>query len=209
MATEFSQKIVRPIVFPVAIIAVTGLLIVAFGKSVLAVFQGGTKDRIDRPELWLALGAAIVILLAAGLIVTRPTGAIGILEKPVVFGKTPFFEPSVLTTVGEDARAGEQGTVNDIREGFTLYASSGALATAIGLLPGGSDHGKTFAGYIYAEARRSARAPLWIPFEAVTSVYPESKSAFLSIKGDEAEAFGWNIPPETVRRGPARHPSEL
>lgn len=209
MATEFTQKIVRPIVFPVAVAAVTGLLIVGFGKSVLAVFGGGTKDRIDRPELWLALGAALVILLAGGLIVTRPSRVLGVLGKPVVFGGTPFFEPSAVAPVGEDARAGEQGTVTDIREGFTLYAGSGALATAIGLLPGGSDHGKTFAGYIYAEARRSARAQLWIPFEAVTSVYPESKSAFLSIRGDEAEAFGWNIPPETVRRGPARHPSEL
>lgn len=209
MATEFTQKIVRPIVFPVAVAAVTGLLIVGFGKSVLAVFGGGTKDRIDRPELWLALGAALVILLAGGLIVTRPSRVLGVLGKPVVFGGTPFFEPSAVAPVGEDARAGEQGTVTDIREGFTLYAGSGALATAIGLLPGGSDHGKTFAGYIYAEARRSARAQLWIPFEAVTSVYPESKSAFLSIRGDEAEAFGWNIPPETVRRGPVRHPSEL
>ncbi|MBA3275756.1 MAG: hypothetical protein H0T72_08175, partial [Chloroflexia bacterium] len=48
----------------------------------------------------------------------------------------------------------------------------------------------------------------WIPFEAVMSVYPETRSAFLAIKGDETEHFGWNVPPESVRRGPARRPDE-
>ena len=209
MATQFMHKIVRPIVVPICVVAVTAILIVAIGSSVLALHQPGVKDRFGRPELWVALGAAVVVLFILGFFASRPTGSIGVLGKPVVVGKKPFFEASALAPVAEDVRTGEPGSISDITEGYTLYAQSGALATAIGLLPGGSDHGKTFAGYIYAEARRSARAQLWIPFEAVTSVYPASKSAFLSIKGDEAEAFGWNIPPETVRRGPARHPSEL
>ncbi len=207
MAADFMHKIVRPIVVPIGVVIVTALLIVGFGKSVLGVFDGGTKDRIDRPELWLALGAAIVILLVAGFLATRPAGAIGILEKPIVVGSKPFFdyESSAMHPVTENARTGELGTISDITKGYTLYARSGVLATAEGLLPGGNDHGKTFAGYIYAKGKLGASSELWIPFEAVLNVYPETKSVFLSIKGDETEAFGWNIPPESVRRGPIRN----
>jgi hypothetical protein len=45
---------------------------------------------------------------------------------------------------------------------------------------------------------------MWIPFEAVTAVYPETQSAFLAIKGDEAESFGWTSPPESMTRGESR-----
>ena len=36
---------------------------------------------------------------------------------------------------------------------------------------------------------------MWIPWEAVYAVYPETGSAFLAAKGDEIEHFGWNLPP--------------
>jgi hypothetical protein len=36
----------------------------------------------------------------------------------------------------------------------------------------------------------------------VLAVYPETNSVFLAIKGDETEHFGWNRPPEGLRRGP-------
>ncbi len=205
MATQFMHKIVRPIVVPIGVAAVVAALIIGIGSAILALHEPGLKDRFGRPELWVALAASLVVLLVAGLLSMRPAGSMKLLEKPVVLGKTPFFEAGgELREAPVNARSGDKGVVTDIAEGYTLFAQSGALATAIGLVPGGSDHGKTFAGYIYAKGRSSATSELWVPFEAVLDVYPETKSVFLSIKGDETEAFGWNIPPESVRRGPAR-----
>lgn len=206
MATQFMHKIIRPIVVPICIAACTAALIIGIGSAILALHEPGIKDRFGRPELWAALGASLVILLVGSLLAMRPMGSMPGLEKQVILGSKPFFETSgtVLAPVPVNARQGEKGTIADIGNGYTLFAQSGALATAIGLLPGGNDHGKTFAGYIYAKGRTSASSELWIPFEAVLDVYPQTKAAFLSIKGDETEVFGWNIPPESVRRGPAR-----
>ena len=209
MATQLKYKIIGPIVIPIGILLITALGIVGVGEFVLSVFQGGTKDRFDRPELWLALGGALVILAVLGFVATRPPGTTGILEKDVVLGSRPFYQHDVMTTVQHDVRSGEQGVVTDIAPGYTLYAQSGALATALGQVAGGTDHGKTFAGFIYAKGLAGASSELWIPFEAVMSVYPDTSSAFLSIKGDETEAFGWNVPPESVRRGPSRKPDVL
>ena len=74
----------------------------------------------------------------------------------------------------------------------------------LGVLPGGNDYGKRFAGFYYATGLYGASKELWVPFEAVLSVYPDTKTAFLAIKGDETEHFGWNIPPENLRRGAPR-----
>lgn len=191
----------------VTLVVVGGFALI--GESLLALFQpGDTKDRLDRPELWGALALALVIIGGAGFLATRPKGTTGPLEDPVVIGNQPFFEDP-LPPVSTLARTGELGTVADIGPGYTLYAQSGALAEVVGVLPGGSDFGKRFAGFFYATGMHGASDELWIPFEAVMSVYPESKSAFLSIKGDETEHFGWNVPPESVRRGPARGVHEL
>jgi hypothetical protein len=77
------------------------------------------------------------------------------------------------------------------------------------MLPGATDFGKRFAGFIYAEGLSGASDELWIPVEAVMSVYPETRSALLAIKGDETEYFGWNEPPESLRRRPARKTESL
>jgi hypothetical protein len=50
-----------------------------------------------------------------------------------------------------------------------------------------------------------ANDEMWIPLEAVYAVYPETGSAFLAAKGDEIEHFGWNLPPESFRRGQSVH----
>lgn len=203
------QRLIDPFVMPiiVALVVVGGFALI--GETLLSLFQpGDTKDRLDRPELWGALALALAIIGAAGFLATRPQGTTGVLEKPVAIGKQPFFSDP-LPPVEARARSGEPGTVADVEPGYTLYAQSGALAEVIGLLPGSSDFGKKFAGFFYARGLYGASDELWIPFEAVMSVYPETKSAFLSIKGDETEHFGWNIPPESVRRGPARGAHEL
>lgn len=191
----------------VTLVVVGGFALI--GETLLELFQpGDTKDRLDRPELWGALALALVIIGGAGFLATRPKGTTGPLEKPVVIGSQPFFSDP-LPPVSARARTGAPGTVSDIEPGFTLYAQSGALAEVLGVLPGSSDFGKRFAGFFYAKGMHGASDELWIPFEAVMSVYPETQSAFLSIKGDETEHFGWNVPPESVRRGPARGGHEL
>ncbi len=198
------QRLIDPFVIPIAVIVVTAILIVTMGESLLSIFQpGDTKDRLDRPELWFALGLSLLIIFGMAFLATRPKGSTGILEKDVVIGNRPFFQEP-LPPVDVRARTGPLGTIADIGPGFTLYAQNGALARVVGVLPGGVDYGKRFAGFFYAEGLHGASPELWIPFEAVMSVYPATKSAFLAIKGDETEHFGWSVPPESVRRGPAR-----
>ena len=203
------QRLIDPFVMPIVIGLITVIGIILVGELLLGLFApGDTKDRLDRPELWAAVGISVVIIGGAGFLATRPSGTTGPLEKDVVIGSQPFFQPA-LPPVTERARIGQPGTVRDIGPGYTLYAQSGALAEVIGVLPGATDFGKKFAGFFYAEGLSGASPELWIPFEAVMAVYPESKSAFLAIKGDETEHFGWNVPPESVRRGPARGGHEL
>lgn len=205
----FMHNIIRPIVMPIIVAAVTAGAIIGFGSAVLAAHEPGDKDRFGRPELWLALGVALVILFLFGFLTARPSSASSPLSKDMVVGKKPFFFSSKMDHTPTTARSGDLGSVLDITAGYTLYAQRGALATALGTLPGGSDHGKNFAGYIYAKGLTGASPELWIPYEAIMSVYPETRSAFLSIKGDETEAFGWNVPPESIRRGPERKQSSL
>lgn len=206
---NFRQRLIDPFVIPVVIAAITVLGIILMGELLLGLFSpGDTKDRLDRPELWGAVAISAVVLGGAGFLATRPSGTTGPLEKDMIIGSQPFFQEP-LPPVSQRARTGEPGTIGDIEPGYTLYAQSGALAEVIGVLPGASDFGKKFSGFFYAKGVSGASSELWIPFEAVMSVYPESQSAFLAIKGDETEHFGWNVPPESVRRGPARGGHDL
>ncbi len=206
---NFRQRLIDPFVLPLVIAAITVVGIILMGELLLGLFTpGDTKDRLDRPELWGAVALSAVVLGGAGFLATRPAGTTGPLEKDVVIGSQPFFQEP-LPPVNERARVGQPGTPGDIGPGYTLYAQSGALAEVIGVLPGATDFGKKFAGFYYAKGLSGASSELWIPFEAVMSVYPESHSAFLAIKGDETEHFGWNVPPESVRRGPARGGHEV
>jgi len=208
MNERMKQRLIDPFVMPLIVVGVTVGLIVTMGETLLAMFQpGDTKDRLDRPELWGALVLALAIIGIAGFLATRPQGTTGPLERDVVIGGRPFFEEP-LPPIEARARAGEPGRVADIEPGYTLYAQSGKLADVVGVLPGATDFGKRFAGFLYSKGVYGASEELWIPFEAVMSVYPETRSAFLAIKGDETEHFGWNVPPESVRRGPARRPDE-
>lgn len=203
---KFRQKLIDPFIMPVVLIAVIWFTLMIIGRVFISVYQGGDPDRLDRPELWIGVGILLGVIAVMGFLATRPKGALGPLEKDVAVGSRPFFEeprPALDTTV----RVGEPGTVADIREGQTLYASSGAIAIVRGVLPGGVDYGKRFSGFIYAEGMRGVADELWIPYEAVTSVYPEAGSIFLAIKGDEFESFGWTTPPESVSRVPSRHVS--
>lgn len=199
------RKLIDPFVIPLVIIAITWFLLMLIGETFLNVFQPGQEvDRIDRPELWIGVGITVGVIALMAFLATRPAGATGPLEKDVVIGSRPF-GAKPMPPVDSSVRSGAPGTISDIDAGYTLYASSGALARVRGLLPGGVDYGKRFAGFIYAEGMNGVSDELWIPVEAVTAVYPATRSAFLAIKGDETEAFGWDTPPETVSRGPVKH----
>src|SRR5699024_4527304 len=117
------------------------------------------------------------------------------LGREVAIGGTGMWDDT-LPPVDPGARVGDTGTTADIAEGYTLYAASGTLAVVRGIMPGGVDYGRHYSGMIYATGIKSASKELWIPFDAVLSVYPETKSAFLAINGDETESLGWTSPPE-------------
>jgi len=193
--------LVFPTIVPIGVAVVVGALIVGIGKSLLAVYERG-RNEPERIELYLALGLAFAILGLGALIATRPPGSLGPLEREIVIGHEPIFAPEVeLTPADEAARRGPLGTIDDLDEGDILYARSGALARVLGKIPGGTDDfGRRHRGFIYAKGLYGASDELWIPTEAVMAVYPESHTAFLAIKGDETEAFGWNRPPEGFRR---------
>ncbi|MEJ7839226.1 MAG: hypothetical protein WKF81_10435 [Thermomicrobiales bacterium] len=210
MSDRIKQKLIDPFVIPIVVIAVLIAVIITVGELLLSVVtEGTTKDRLDRPELWMAVGAMALIIFGFGFLASRPQSAMPMLNKPVlVGGDRAFFDP-LRPPLDEQLRQGQLGGIDDIQPGFTLYAQSGALAKVLGVLPGGNDYGKQFAGFFYATGLFGASKELWVPFEAVLSVYPETKIAFLAIKGDETEHFGWNLPPESLRRGEPRINEEL
>lgn len=209
MGGNLKRQFIDPFVMPIVIIGVLALLVITVGEALLALFQpGDTKDRLDRPELWFALGLSTLVIFGLAFVASRPKGTLGPVDRDVAIGKRGIFEEQD-QPIDASARLGPRGTVDDLEEGFTLYADSGALAIVRGLLPGSVDFGKQFRGFIYAKGLSGVSDELWIPVEAVMSVYPESRTAFLAIKGDETEHFGWNIPPESMRRAPARKVSHL
>lgn len=197
---QIKRKFIDPLVILIAMFGLTGLLIVGIGKSVLSIHEPGIKDRFGRPELWVALGASLVIIAVGAVLSRRPhTGSR--MERSLAIGSTPLLGAAdgyTAKPVPAEARVGAPGTVEDITEGFTLYALSGPIAQVVGKEPGGTDRGKTFAGFLHARGIGGASNHMWVPFEAVSEVYPQARTAFLSIRGDEIEAFGWTAPPQSI-----------
>lgn len=203
------RHLIDPFVMPIVIVGMLAVIVITVGETLLSLFQPGeTKDRLDRPELWFALGLATLIIFGFWFLYSRPNGTLGAVDRDIAIGSRGIFEepqPRYAPTI----QVGERGTIADIAEGYVLYAGNGPLAEVRGVLPGATDYGKRFQGFIYANGLTGASDELWIPVEAVMSVYPESKAAFLAIKGDETEHFGWHTPPESMRRTPARTSGHL
>ena len=200
------RRIMWAVVIPLAVTVVVGIMIVVVGEALLALFEHGTPE-LERRELWFGLILALVALGGCGFLATRPEGSLGMLDKEVAIGKKPFFAPDALPPIRIDARTGPLGGLDDIGPGFMLYARSGALARVVGLIGVSEEFGRKFRGFMYAQGVYGASDELWIPYEAVMAVYPETQSAFLAIKGDETEHYGWNRPPANLRTAP--HGSHL
>lgn len=210
-----ARAILRPAFVFVLVTIIVAALIVGIGTLLLRLHPeilvrnasgfAGTVQEFNRPDLLMALALSLVVLFA-GAIMARPRGEPRTLDEPVAIGKTPFFAPVEPPPTDEEAtRRGPQGTWADIQPGFTLYARNGALGTVVAVLPAEEEYGKSRRGLLYASGMYGANDEMWIPMEAVYVIYPETESAFLAAKGDEIEHFGWNLPPESFRRGPGVH----
>jgi len=185
---------VLPGLVPVGVIVVTLIVIVVIGEVLLSVYEHG-KPELERLDLYIATFGALAILAASAFVATRPAGALGPLDREMAIGKRPLLaEP--LPPVDVQARRGPLGTIDEIDRGYALYARNGQLAVARDLLKGvPGESSQLRKGFIYAQGVFGANDQMWIPIEAVSAVYPETRSAFLAIAGDEIEAYGWQKPP--------------
>lgn len=207
MSAHFERSIIRPLIVPLAIVAVAAAIIITIGESLLSLFEPG-RTELKRPELYFAVLLALAILGICAFIAGRPEGALGPLDRELAFGSKPMFTP-LLPPVDFAARNGVPGTNADITAGYVLYARSGALAQVIDVMKGVEEHGRVRSALLYAQGMHGASDELWIPIEAVSAVYPETRAAFLAIKGDETEAFGWDRPPVSFSRQPRPEPPKL
>lgn len=196
---KFRQQYLDTIMLGVGGAIAIGIIITIIGRTFISVYEGGDPDRLDRPELWIGISILLGVILVMSLLSRQPADK-GFLGKDVAIGDVGIWDDE-LPPVDPRVTHGPIGTYADINVGYTVYAGSGQLATVVGLLPGGVDYGRRFSGMIYAQGVKSAAKELWIPYEAVTAVYPESKSVFLAIQGDETEFLGWTSPPEGMTRG--------
>jgi hypothetical protein len=201
----FARAILRPAFVFLLVAILVAAIIVGIGTLLLRLHPEIMTNEFIRPDLIAALGLALLVLLA-GAVISRPRGEPHKLDESVAIGSRPFFAPVEPPPTDEAATMrGPQGTWADIQPGFTLYARNGPLAKVVAILPAEEEYGKTRRGVIYASGMYGANDEMWIPIEAVYAVYPETGSAFLAAKGDEIEHFGWNLPPESFRRGQALH----
>jgi hypothetical protein len=215
MGVGFGRAFLRPAFVFILVAIIVALLIVGIGELLLALHPEelvhgiggfmGTVQEFIRPDLLMALGLSLVVLFA-GAALSRQPAKPRRLDEPVAIGEKPFFTPVSPPPTDEEAtRRGPLGTWADIQPGFTLYARNGPLAKVVAVLPAEEEYGKTRRGMLYASGLYGANDEMWIPIEAIYVVYPETQSAFLAAKGDEIEHFGWNLPPQSFRRGPGVH----
>lgn len=192
----------RPAIVALVAAVLTGGLIFLIGESLLKASEQVVDQEYERKVLWLGVALTVGILTVAGLLTKIPAGKLGLLDDEVAIGSKPMFPaPTQLTPLDPYLVYGPAGAVADLGRGYTLYAASGALAQVLNVLNSVEDFNSTPRTLIYAEGLNGVNPELWIPVEAVTRVYPETKTAFLAIRGDEVEPFGWHNPPASwVRR---------
>jgi hypothetical protein len=208
-----SAKIYRgfilPTIVPITAMIITGLIIGIVGKTLLSISVDEPSSDLERPELWVAVIFALIVLFGCAYLSTRPKGSLGRLDEPIAIGDRPILEPP-LPPIDVRARTGRVGNLSDLRSGFTLYARNGALAKVVEILPTAREqYGHLRQGLIYAQGVYGANDELWIPGEAISAVYPDTESAFLAIAGDEVEFLGWHRPPSSFRRTAPKEEQKL
>jgi hypothetical protein len=200
VATYLNVKLIRPLIIFVVAAAIVGILIVLIGEWLLATIDPYETEEIQRRELWLGVGLTFGILGVAALLSSRPDGSMGRLEKPVAIGSKPMSSEVPRGPVDLPARHGQPGEISDLVVGYTLYARNGALGYVVDILSSVEDIGGRMRTLIYARGLHGAHDEMWIPIEAVSAVYPESRTAFLAVSGDEIETFGWHRAPASFKR---------
>jgi hypothetical protein len=201
----FARAFLRPAFVFGLVAVVVAILIVGIGTLLLRLHPEIVTNEFLRPDLIVALGLALFVLFAGAALARVPRQRRR-LDEAVAVGAKPFFTPAEPPPTDEAAtKRGAQGAWADVQPGFTLYARNGPLAKVVAMLPAEEEYGKTRRGVIYASGLYGANDEMWIPIEAIYAVYPETRSAFLAAKGDEIEHFGWNLPPESFRRGQSLH----
>ncbi len=190
------REFVLPGVFPFTIIAITVALIILVGETLLALVNVDANSELATAR---TLGCHYrlhrAFLGVCSFLATRPEGSLGKLDEPIMIGSRPMLADP-LPPVDVSARRGPVGTIDDISAGYALYARNGQVGVARELLrdvPGEFSHLRK--GFIYAQGVFGANDQMWVPIEAVSAVYPETRAAFLAIGGDEIEAYGWQKPP--------------
>ena len=111
-----------PLVLSLLIGVIVALLIVGIGDLLLHLHPEEIISELQRPDLFAALGLAVLILVG-GAFLSRPRAEERRLDEPVALGETPFFTPVAPPPTDEEAtRRGPQGTWGDVVPGYTLYA---------------------------------------------------------------------------------------
>ncbi len=200
MARYVAVRWIRPALVAIIAVGITAGLIFSIGHLLLHFSDHTITKELQRKELWVGLVLTVGILAVASFIATRPQGSLGRLDKQTAIGRSPMAGELDRGPVPLSAKYGPEGSVADLTPGYTLYARNGAFAETIDVLKSVEDIGGMHRTLIYAKGLLGGQDALWIPIEAVSGVYPESKSAFLAIAGDEAETFGWNRPPASFSR---------
>ena len=192
---NFGKLFFRPIILLVIVFAFAVGFVVGYGEWLLAVTDP-TIDRnsFARPELWIAIISGTVIVVVAGLIAYSPPGRFAFLERAQMIGKEPIFAPPPPGPASV-ARSGRTGSAAQITEGYTLFAKDTPLAYVIGTVPGRRGQG----GYLYAAGFDGNARQIWVPVDAVADVYPDTRSAFLTMRGTDPAAYGWTNMPESVK----------
>lgn len=200
MARYIAVRWIRPALVAIIAAAITGALIFSIGHLLLHFADHTITKELQRKELWVGLALTVGVLAVASFLATRPQGSLGRLDKQTAIGRAPMSGELDRSPVLLSAKHGPEGAISDIGPGYTLYARNGAFAQTIDVLKSVEDVGDVHRTLIYAKGLLGGPDELWIPIEAVSGVYPQTRSAFLAIAGDEAETFGWNRPPASFSR---------
>ncbi len=209
ISAKVYREWVLPAIVPIGVMIVTGILIVVIGETLLNLVNEEAGGELERPELWVAVALSVIVLGGCAFLATRPAGSLGKLDEEIAIGNRPMLAPP-LPPVDVAARAGALGTLKDVGPGYTLFARNGTLAKVVEVLPTAQEsYGHLRQGLVYAHGVFGANEDMWIPGEAVSAVYPETKSAFLAIAGDEIEFLGWHRPPASFLRVPVKEEAKL